>query len=89
MIAGVLAALQLLGPTTRLIMIGGLVLSLATAGGVIYYKIWQRGYDHAIADIAKQDKRAIAKASAARDAVLDCDARGLLWDQSTGQCSGR
>ena len=89
MIEAALAAFQLLGSTTRLIMIAGFVLSLVTAGGVIYYKIWDRGYEHALGDIARKDARAIAKASSYRGAVDDCDARGMSWDQSTGQCSGR
>lgn len=88
MIPGIFAAFSLLGTTTKLVIIAGIVLSLITAGGVIYHQIWERGYQHAIADIAKQDKRAIAKATVARSAVLDCDARGLPWDQSTGKCVG-
>lgn len=73
----------------RLGMIVALVVSLATIGGVIYHGIWKRGYDHALRDIAAQDDRAIGKATEYRSRVVDCRARGLRWDQSTGQCSGR
>ena len=88
MIAAALAAFNLFGTTTRLIMIVGFVLSLVTAGGVIYYKIWDRGYEYALAAIAKRDAKAIAKATSYRGAVDDCDSRKLLWDQSTGKCVG-
>ena len=48
-----------------------------------------RGYDRGLADVAKQDQKAIARATQYRGAVLDCRARGLRWDQTSGQRSGR
>ena len=65
------------------------VIAVVTAGGIIYHNIWERGYARAIADIAKQDQKAIARASTARSVVLDCRARGVRYDQSTGLCERR
>lgn len=83
-----LAAFGAAGLTTKLIVVGSLALALLTTLGIIYHHIWSNGYDKALADIAKQDAKAIAKATAYRSAVVDCRARGLHWDQSTGKCSG-
>lgn len=73
----------------RIALYAGVAIGVITAGGVIYHKIWERGYDHAIADIARQDKKAIDRATFARSGVLDCKSRGLRWDQSTGICERR
>lgn len=89
MIEGIFAAFKLFSWTTRLAIIGGILAALATSGGIIYYKIWDRGYEYALAAIAKRDAKAIAKATAYSGAVDDCDTRGLRWDQSTGKCVGQ
>lgn len=89
MIQIALAALSATGLTTKLIMGAVLLASVGIAYGLWHHTIWQRGYDRAIADIARQDEKAIRAASTARSAVLDCKSRGLRWDQSTGQCAGR
>lgn len=73
---------------TKAIIIGGLALSLLTAGGVMYHHIWSNGYDRALTDIAKQDAAAIARATTYRNAFRDCRDRGLRWDQGTGKCGG-
>lgn len=70
----------------KLAMAGTVIAVLGIAYGVWHHKVWSRGYDRAIADIAQQDERAINRASSARKVVLDCKARGLRWDQSTGIC---
>jgi hypothetical protein len=73
---------------SKLITIG---IILTVLGGVcagIYVHIYSKGYSAAIAAIARQDAKAIARATAARGAVADCRTRGLRWDQSTGKCAG-
>jgi len=75
--------------TTKLISAGVVLAVVGIAYGVWHKTVWERGYARAIADIARQDEKAIKRASEARSAVLDCRARGLRWDQSTGQCGGR
>jgi hypothetical protein len=74
---------------SKLIAVGIIILLLGTVYGVWHYHVWSNGYEDALAAIAKQDSKAIAKAKRYRSAVSDCDARGLRWDQSTGVCGGR
>lgn len=83
---GMFSALSL---TVRIGMIIAAVVSFATIGGVIYHGIWKRGYDHALRDIARQDDRAIGKATEYRSRFIDCRARGLRWNTETGECGGR
>jgi hypothetical protein len=89
MIKTFFAAFSLAGLATKLSVIAVAVLTLGPAYGIWHYKVWSRGYDRALADIAKQDQKAIARATQYRGAVLDCRARGMRWDQTSGQCSGR
>ena len=89
MIKTFFAAFSLAGLATKLSVIAVAVLTLGTAYGIWHYKVWSRGYDRALADIAKQDQKAIARATQYRGAVLDCRAGGMRWDQTSGQCSGR
>ena len=89
MIKTFFAAFSLAGLATKLSVIAVAVLTLGTAYGIWHYKVWSRGYDRALADVAKQDRKAIARATQYRGAVLDCRARGLRWDQTTGQCRER
>jgi hypothetical protein len=88
MIGTFFAAFKLAGWGTKLAVIGVAVMSLGTAYGIWHYKVWSRGYDRALADVAKQDQKAIARATQYRSAVLNCRARGLRWDQTTGVCEG-
>jgi hypothetical protein len=78
-----------MGTVAKLLTVLALVSSLGIAYGVWHHKIWQRGYDRAIADIAAQDDKAIKRAKSARSFVVDCQSRGLRWDQSTGVCERR
>lgn len=87
-----LEAFNLAGLTTKLIIIGGMLLSLMTAGGIVYHHIWrngeQYGYQKALKDIARQDANAIATATTYRNSFRDCRARGMRWDTGTGKCDG-
>jgi hypothetical protein len=89
MIKTFFAAFSLAGWATKLSVIAVAVVTLGTVYGIWHYKVWSRGYDRALADVAKQDQKAIARATQYRGAVLDCRARGLRWDQTTGKCEGR
>lgn len=71
---------------TKLISVGIVLITLAGAYGVWHAKVYNRGYDAALRAIAAQNQRAIKRAQEYRGRVTDCDARGLRWDQSTGEC---
>ncbi len=86
--SGIATAFGAAGITTKLIALGSIAIVLITAYGIWYHHVWSNGYDDALAAIAKQDKKAIAKATQYRAVFSDCRARGLQWDQATGKCSG-
>ena len=73
----------------KLALAAAAVAALGIAYGVWHHTVWERGYDRAIADIARQNEKAIARAGQARRVLLDCQSRGLRWDQSTGICERR
>jgi hypothetical protein len=77
------------GLVTKLIVIGSLIVSATVVYGGWYLHVYNKGYRAAIVAIAKQDKRAVKAATDARATLRDCTSRGLVWDQSTGQCGGR
>lgn len=47
---------------------------------------YQDGHAAAIAGIARNDTKLVSRAKAARSKLLDCQAQGRRWDQSTGAC---
>ena len=59
MIKTFFAAFSLAGWATKLSVIAVAVLTLGTAYGIWHYKVWSRGYDRALADVAKQDQKAM------------------------------
>lgn len=80
------AAASGLSWTTKLILVGGLALSLVTAYGVWHHKVYRAGYEAAIAAIAREDSRAIKRALEARGKLKDCQDLQRHWNQSTGRC---
>jgi hypothetical protein len=74
------------GLVTKLIAVGVLLASMGIGYGVWHHKVYQRGVDDTIAKIARADAKTIAKATEARGVLKSCQARGLGWDQTTGQC---
>jgi ApbE superfamily uncharacterized protein (UPF0280 family) len=74
---------------TKLITIVSVAAALGLAYGGWHLHVYNKGYNAAIAAIARQDAKAVAAATAARAALRDCISRDLVWDQSTGECSGR
>lgn len=86
MIAGIWAALQTTGLVTRLAVYGGLLLAVVAAYGVWHHSIYSKGYQAALADIARADAKAVQRATAYRNKFKDCRAAGKAWDQVTGTC---
>jgi hypothetical protein len=75
------------GLLTKVIIIGGIALSLLAAYGVWHHKVYRSGYDRAISDIAAADAKAVQRATTARNAFKTCRESGRQWDQATGTCS--
>lgn len=75
-----------LGLTTKLIVIGSILAAITLAGGVLYANIESSGHDRALREVAAGNKKAIAVATKYRAVSRDCDARGMRWRTSTGQC---
>jgi len=82
----ILGAIKLFGVGKSLLSAGILLLALGTMYAVWHHKIYQRGYDRALADIAAEDKAAIAGATALRRPLVACRERGGVWIQSEGKC---
>lgn len=89
MIGTIFTALGGASLVTKLIAGAALLAALGITYGVWHHRVYMGGYNDALAAIAKQDDKAIKAASSMRNAFLDCRARGLRWDQSSGECLGR
>lgn len=100
MIAGIIKAaglawkaLDLAGIGTKIVIVLAVVASIGAVYATWHFTIWSRGHDVGYADglkdIARQDSKAIAKATQYRSVYRDCDARGMRWRQSTGECVRR
>jgi hypothetical protein len=86
MIAGIWGLLQASGLATRLIAFAVAAAALLIAYGVWHHAVYAKGYQAALADIARADASAVAKATQYRGAFKDCRAAGRAWDQTTGAC---
>lgn len=66
---------------------------LAMIGGtyaIWHHKVYQSGYDAAVADVAHQNQEAVDAVNKRRAIVRACDAAdGLRWDQVARQCVRR
>lgn len=82
-----LTALSAAGLLTKLLVAAGLVAGLLTAYAVWHHKVYAKGYDAALAAVARADARAVGKATEYRNVFKDCRAQGRGWDQTTGRCS--
>jgi len=82
-----MAALSGAGILTKLAVAGALLAALLSAYGVWHYKVYSKGYDAALAAVARADARAVGKATEYRNVFKECRAQGRNWDQSTGKCS--
>jgi hypothetical protein len=84
---GALSALSAAGLLTKLLVAAGLVAALLAAYGVWHHKVYTKGWNAALAAIARQDSRAIADATKLRSAFKACREANRKWDQTTGACS--
>jgi len=78
-------ALPLLG---KLAAIVAVITGIGVAYGVWHHKIYMKGWKAHEAAIARQDEKAIEATKRARSRLTECRARGLRWEQSTGECVG-
>jgi hypothetical protein len=81
-----MAALSAAGILTKLLVAAGLLAALLATYGW-HHKVYSKGYDAALAAVARADARAVGKATEYRNIFKDCRAQGRGWDQTTGKCS--
>ena len=81
-----MTALSAAGLLTKLAMGAGAVVALLAVYGVWHHQVYQRGVDDAVAQIARNDARLVARAVAARAKLKECQIGGMSWDQTTGAC---
>jgi hypothetical protein len=80
-------ALGAAGLLTKLLVAAGLLTALLAAYGIWHHKVYSKGYDAALAAVARADARAVGKATEYRNIFKDCRAQGRGWDQTMGKCS--
>ena len=73
----------------RIILIGSVVAAIAATYGLWHHKVFNSGWNAAIAAIAAQDRRAIDAARSARAHWRACIDSDGVWNASTGQCRRR
>lgn len=81
-----MAALGATGILTKILIGLGLAATLLAVYGEWHHKIYQSGVRDTIAGIARADEKLVGRAKKARSKVLECQAAGRAWDQSTGAC---
>ena len=73
----------------RIVVVAGVVVATLTGYGVWHHKVFNSGWNAAIAAIAAQDRRAIDAARSARANWRACVDSDGVWNASTGQCRRR
>lgn len=68
------------------IVTAAFVISSVVSFWIGSHDAYHRGVDDTIAKIARNDARLVARATAARGKLKDCQAQNKEWDQSTGGC---
>ncbi len=71
---------------TKLIAVGAVAMILLGLYGVWHAKVFNNGVAYAVAKIAANDAKLVARAKKARGVLLECQIAGKSWDQSTGEC---
>lgn len=76
--------------------IGAYALAVLVGGGAVLglYAHWRssiynQGKEDTLNAIARNDAKIVAQARSRRRLVVDCDAGGMHWDQTTGKCVGQ
>lgn len=72
----------------RLAIVGVVVASLTTTYVLWRNSVWNEGHAAAMAEVEAANKEMADAARKAVNRARDCRNRGLVWDQSSGQCSG-
>lgn len=86
MIGIAFTAFRLLPGLAQLAILGVLLASLAGTYALWHHKIYTRGYDAAIADIADENQEAVDAANTLRKKRRDCIAGSGVWDTTVGLC---
>jgi hypothetical protein len=73
----------------RIIVIGSVIAAALAGYGLWHHKVFNSGWNAAIAAIAAQDRRAIDAARSARAHWRACVDGDGVWNASTGQCRRR
>ena len=73
----------------RIAIVGGGIAAITAGYGLWHHKVFNSGWNAAIAAIAAQDRRAIDAARSARANWRSCVDGGGMWNASTGQCRRR
>ena len=86
---GLSALLRALSLKLRVITVGVGIAAILAAYGLWHHKVFNSGWNAAIAAIAAQDRRAIDAARSARANWRACIDGDGVWNASTGQCRRR
>jgi high-affinity Fe2+/Pb2+ permease len=73
----------------RIVVIGGGIVAILAGYGLWHHKVFNSGWNAAIAAIAAQDRRAIDAARTARAHWRACVDGDGVWNVSTGKCRRR
>ena len=73
----------------RIVVMGGAIAAIGAGYGLWHHKVFNSGWNAAIAATAAQDRRAIDAARSARANWRSCVDGGGVWNASTGQCRRR
>jgi hypothetical protein len=73
----------------RIVIIGGGIAAILATYSLWHHKVFNSGWNAAIAAIAAQDRRAIDAARSARANWRSCIDDDGVWNASTGQCRRR
>lgn len=87
--AFIFTAFRALPLLAQLGSIAALGFALVTGYGIWHHKVYMKGWKAHEAAIVRQDEKAINAALKKRGVFDDCRTRGLRWDVTTGECSGR
>jgi hypothetical protein len=70
----------------RIAAVVGPLLVAGTVYGVWHHKVYSKGWNDALAAVARDDAAAVGRASKMRDQYESCADRKGAWDQTTGRC---
>jgi hypothetical protein len=86
---GFSALFRALSLKLRIVVTVGGIAAILAAYGLWHHKVFNSGWNAAIAAIAAQDRRAIDAARSARAHWRACVDSDGVWNASTGQCRRR